>query len=270
MDSVSGAAPAPDQGGNAAAGSNAGLGRGIDLSTGAVIKTADVSMQADDVAAVVDKVSALATGLGGRVSSENTSSDAKGGADNAFVTVEVPVDTFESSVDKIATYGTHVDQNIATQDVTAKLADVDSRVRSAETSIAQLRRLFSRASKLGDVIALESELSQREADLEALQAQQRVLQARTTMSTISVDITLTRPATKTSSTDASGGGFVSGIKRGWDALVTFVVTGAHTLGLVLPIGTLLLLIAAGIWFGVRRLTPARRTVPQAAPVAPPE
>lgn len=245
------------------------LTRGSDLAGSAIIKTADVSMQADDVASVVDKITALTAGLGGRVASQNTSSDAKGNATNAYLAVQVPVDTFEASVDKIATFGTHVDQSTSTEDVTAKVADVDSRVRSAEDSIAQLRRLFTRATKLGDVIALENELSQREADLEALQAEQRVLQARTTMSTISVDVT--RPDTKQSpSTDAASGGFVSGIKRGWDALVTFVLAVAHTLGLVLPIATLLLLVAAMIWFGVRRLTPSRRTAAQAAPVAPRE
>ncbi|MGI8433163.1 MAG: DUF4349 domain-containing protein [Nocardioidaceae bacterium] len=257
-----------DQGGQAGV-TPVGLTRGSDLAGSAIIKTADVSMQADDVASVVDKITALTAGLGGRVASQNTSSDAKGNATNAYLEVQVPVDTFEASVDKIATFGTHVDQSTSTEDVTAKVADVDSRVRSAEDSIAQLRRLFTRATKLGDVIALENELSQREADLEALQAEQRVLQARTTMSTISVDVT--HPDTKQSpSTDAASDGFVSGIKRGWDALATFVLAVAHTLGLVLPIATLLLLVAAMIWFGVRRLTPSRRTAAQGAPVAPRE
>ncbi len=257
--------PAADfaQKGTAGSGQAGGAGvkpaglEGAPLGTAALIKTADVSMRADDVTSVVAKISALAIGLGGRVSSENTSSDASGDADEAFVTVEVPVHSFESSVDKIASFGTHVVKETATEDVTAELADVDSRVRSAETSIAQLRRLFSRATKLGEVIAVESELSQREADLEALQAQQRVLQARTTMSTITVNVS--RPQTTPAHQDQARGGFWSGLKQGWHGMVTFVGALAHGVGVVLPLGTLVLGIGLLGYVVVRRFIPRRLT-----------
>lgn len=257
LDSVQGGGTAGSGRATGADVKTTGLLRGSDLVTGALIKTADVSMRADDVTSVVDKITALATGRGGRVSSENTSSDASGHADEAFVTVEVPVNSFESSVDKIATFGTHVVKETTSEDVTAQLADVSSRVRSAEASIAQLRRLFSRATKLGEVIAVESELSQREADLEALQAQQRVLQARTTMSTITVDVS--RPQTTPVHQDQARGGFWSGLKQGWHAMVTFVGTLAHGLGVVLPLGTLVLVIALLGYVVVRRFIPRRLT-----------
>jgi hypothetical protein len=150
----------------------------------------------------------------------------------------------------------------ATEDVTAKLADVNSRVESAKASIAQLRRLFDRATALGQVIRLERELSQREADLESLQAQQRSLTAQTTMSTILVAITLPPTVSTPPPTDDHQAGFVSGIKKGWDALVTFVVATSHALGLVLPLGALTLALGLALWLLIRRLTPRGTGSPQ--------
>jgi hypothetical protein len=122
--------------------------------------------------------------------------------------------------------------------------------------------LFGRATKLGDIIRLESELSQREADLESLQAQERVLHDKTTMSTITMTVEL--PRTQPSpppTTHPKAGGFVSGIHQGWHALTRTTLAVGHGLGVVLPLGTVvLLLVALGLWF-------VRRFVPGPAPVA---
>jgi hypothetical protein len=135
-------------------------------------------------------------------------------------------------------------------------------VRSAKDAIAQLRLLFNRATKLGDIITLESQLSQREADLEALEAEQRTLTAETTMSTISVHVS--RPPApvvkKHHHTDTSG--FVGGLRQGWDALGSAVAAVGHGLGAALPIGIVLIALALLVWACVRRI-PRHRPDPSA-------
>jgi hypothetical protein len=120
-----------------------------------------------------------------------------------------------------------------------------------EQSIDQLRRLFGQATNLGDVITLERELSRRQADLEALQARQRALHASTTMSTfmVSVELIDDKAAPKQ---DEDQAGFVAGIKQGWDGFVTFVIGVSHAVGLILPLGTLALVVGWLTWLLVRR------------------
>ncbi len=169
--------------------------------------------------------------------------------------IRVPVDNFEAAIGQVVKLGQVSSRRISTQDVTGRVADVASRVTSAKDSIAQLRLLFSHAVKLSDIITLESELSDREADLESLLAQQRALTAATTLSTISVQVT--RPPTKTVVTVAhhedKSTGFLGGLKQGWNALADTFVAVSHGLGAALPLGLVILAIAALLWVGVRRL-----------------
>jgi hypothetical protein len=221
-----------------------------------LIRTASVSLRSSDISSVLAKIDQLTTRDGGFIASETASTDTHGVTVRSTVDVAVPVAHFQSAYDELATYGDLVSRSSATRDVTAQVVDVDSRVKSAHDSIAQLRLLFSRATKLGDVIALEDELSQREADLEALQSEQRDLRAHTSMSTISVDVSSPAATSPGHSSDKAGG-FLSGIRQGWDGMVTFVFASAHVVGLVLPLGTLALLAVLTGWVAVRRFTPRR-------------
>src|SRR3712207_7297710 len=58
-----------------------------------------------------------------------------------------------------------------------------SRVESARAALERIRALLDRADSLGTVIRLESVLSDRQAELESLLAQQKALAAQTQMST---------------------------------------------------------------------------------------
>ena len=228
----------------------------------ALIKTAAIDLRSDDIQAVIDKIYGLALTTGGRVDSEQTSTDADGTVDHSRLQVKVPVARFDDAVGRIYNMARDHTKQTSTEDVTAKLADVTSRVESAKASIEQLRRLFDRAASLGQVIRLERELSQREADLESLQAQQRSLSAQTTMSTILVTIALPPKVATTTASDDHRAGFVAGIKKGWAALVAFVVGASHALGLVLPLGLLAIAVCLALWPLARRLTPRRDGSPQ--------
>jgi hypothetical protein len=228
----------------------------------ALIKTAAIDLRSDDIQGIIDKIYGLALTSGGRVDSEDTSTDSDGTVNHSRLQVKVPVAKFDSAVGRIYDMARDHTKQTSTEDVTAKLADVTSRVESAKASIQQLRRLFDRATSLGQVIRLERELSQREADLESLQAQQRSLSAQTTMSTILVTVTLPPKVAPVKAADDHQAGFVSGIKKGWDAMVTFVVGASHAFGLVLPLSALGIAVCLVLWPLARRFTPRREGSPQ--------
>lgn len=237
-----------------------GRGQSADLTevtARAQIKTAAISLEADDVDKVLQQVSDVAVLATGEIASEDTSTNRKGQAVRSRLVLRVPVDEFETTVAKLADLGVLHSLTRSVEDVTADVADIDSRVRSAQDSIAQLRRLFTAAKKLGDIIALENELSQREADLEALQAQQRALADQTALSTITVTISQISTPPPPADDDRAAG-FIAGLKSGWHALVTFVLALSHGIGVALPLGTLLLLVIVLVGLLVRRFTPRMR------------
>lgn len=219
-------------------------------STLELIKTGTVALEADDVDELLADLDGVVVKYGGVVESEDVRTDDEGDARSASVVVRVPVDRFEDAVDELARLGTLVREQTSSEDVTTKVADVDSRVASAQRSIDSLQRLFDRATKLTDVIRLESELSQRQANLESLLAQQRSLARQTAMSTIHLSVDRADAAPRDE--DDDGEGFVAGLESGWSGMVTFVRGTVHVVGLVLPLGTLALLVAAPVGLAVRR------------------
>ncbi|HYJ70207.1 MAG TPA: DUF4349 domain-containing protein [Nocardioidaceae bacterium] len=219
-----------------------------------LIKTGTIEVESDDVDKLLGQLEGVVTLHQGLVDSEDVRTDDDGDARSATIVVRVPVDRFEAAVDDIAGLGELVRVQTSSEDVTTRVADVDARVASAQRAIAQLQVLFDRAAQLRDVIRLESELARRQADLESLQAQQSALARQTALSTIHVSITRTDEEQATDGGDEAG--FVDGLESGWSALVTFVRGIVHVFGLVLPIGSLLVALAAAAWLLFRRLRPS--------------
>lgn len=217
------------------------------------IKTATIDLRTDKVASAVSGIEQVAVVQGGFVDSEQTSTDSHGVAQSSSITLRVPVDNFDTAVNAVVGLGTATQKRISTQDVTGRVADVSSRVTSARQAIAQLRLLFNKATKLGDIITLESELSGRQADLEALEAEQRALNDQTSLATIAVAVSRPPAATPAKPTPDQHAGFLGGLRQGWDALAATFGAVAHGLGAVLPLGLALLVIGSLVWLAVRRI-----------------
>jgi Domain of unknown function (DUF4349) len=213
-----------------------------------LIRTATIELESDDVDTLLRDLDGVVVLHRGVFDTKDVRTDDDGDAESASLVIRVPVDRFDATVDAIAQLGTLVREETSTEDVTTRVADVDARVASAQRSIAQLQELFGRAERLRDVIALESELARRQADLESLQAQQRSLSRQTTLSTIHVSVARGEVETE----DEDRAGFVDGLESGWSGLVAFVRGTTHVVGLLLPLGALALIVAAPVWLLVRR------------------
>ena len=86
---------------------------------------------------------------------------------------------------------------------------------------------------LSQVLVVERELTRREADLESLESQRKVLADQTTLATI--DLTLVTPkAAPPPPPPARHLGFVTGVIAGWHGLVNTVVVAATAIGAILP------------------------------------
>ena len=274
---ATGSAPAAGVPADIAAGADRKTARGVSVPDAAltgrdVIYTADLTVQVDDVTHAVAQIETAVRAAGGFVAGSERSTDAASipapqtvepGAEpapaprsSATMTLRVPPGGFNSVLDRLATLGLVLDRKLTGQDVTETVVDVKSRIASARASVDRIRDLMERAVTLRDVVALEGELSQREADLDALLAKQTSLKDQTSLATVTVHLKTAEALAATAEDDDEG--FTAGLSNGWDAFTTSATAGATVLGALVPFAAALLLLGPPLWWLGLRI---QRTAP---------
>ncbi|MBT0769181.1 DUF4349 domain-containing protein [Kineosporia sp. J2-2] len=211
------------------------------------IRTARVRLTVEHVDEAATRVRELATGLGGLVQKEDTVTEPGEEGDSSEITVRVPADRLDTAIGQLDSLGRRDEMSSTSKDVTTQVADLDSRVASQEKSVERLRALLDEATSVKDVIAIESELATRQADLESLQAQARAVADKVALSTLVVR--LDPPGAVEDEADA---GFLTGLGAGWTALRTGVTVLLTVIGALLPLAAGLAVVAVPVWFAYRR------------------
>lgn len=215
----------------------------------AIISTGTIALRAADVEGARARVQHVADRYAGQVAEEETTASTDTVVGRARVVLRVPADSFTSAMSDLAKVAYVVDSSTTSTDVSTRVIDVDERVKSARASLARIRTLLGRADKIGDVISIESELSEREADLNSLLAQQAHLADQTALSTITVSIT---QAAATTLHRRSHSGFVAGLEGGWHALRAVAAGVATVAGALLPWLPVVLVVGVPAWLLARR------------------
>jgi hypothetical protein len=236
-----------------------------DVTSLALIRTASLEVRiakASGVARAADEADRIAVAAGGAVYSDDRTA---GKYASASLTLKVPPQSLDQVLNRLSALGKEVERTSSTKDVTSQVADVASRTLSARKSLARLRALYTEATKVGQVIAIESEIATREADLESLEAQQRALSGETATATINLSLIAAKHVVPPPKPHHSRGGFVGGLTHGWDAFVTTLTAIVTALGAVLPFLLLVALVGAIGWRWRHRLRRPRPTEPSPAP-----
>jgi hypothetical protein len=183
--------------------------------------------------------------------------DSSGGTSS--VTLRVPANGYAAVIDALPGIGAVDSLKEQAQDVTAQLADVAGRVDTLRAGVAAVRALLTKADKIADVIALESELTTREADLESLLRQQAALSDQVALSTVTVVVqgSLLPVGTAPATEPAPQNGFAKGLHAGWTGLTHFLSGAATVLGGVLPFLPVVLVVGVAVLL-VRRWNRQRR------------
>ncbi|MTE21487.1 DUF4349 domain-containing protein [Streptomyces sp. TRM43335] len=237
-----------------------------------IVRTASLTVTVEDVPGTLAEVRTAVESAGGYVADESTDRDAEG-HDRSRVTLRVPPREYDDLLEELSGLGELVERKVSAKDVTDQVVDVESRIETQKASVARVRELMDEAVALSDVVSLESELSDRQADLEALQARLKSLRERTGMATVTLSLHEPdgEPVAERKEDDPS---FGDALAAGWDAFVTMLRWLAVVLGASLPFVAAGLLVAL-VWRLVRPRLPRRSSgahgVTSPLPVAaPPE
>jgi len=223
-----------------------------------IIYTATLTIRAANAETAVSRATRLAESAGGYVSAEHSSlTRGRTGTTQALVSIQfkIPVSAYPGTFAALSGLGTKLTETQRTQDVTQTVADVNSRVASAQAAIVQLRKLLTRAGTVNGLLTVQDQINYQEANLEALQSQQRALAGETTYATISMTILGPPPAHRHRHHKAAGG-FLGGLTAGWHALRRTVAALLTVTGAALPFAVILAVVAAVAYAARRRL--ARR------------
>ncbi|MGA4993438.1 DUF4349 domain-containing protein [Nonomuraea bangladeshensis] len=231
-----------------------------------VIYTGSMTVRVKQVGDAVEQAKQIVTAAGGYLSSEQSSSASKA-RETATLEFKIPPTGYNAALGRLGKeLGTQVSMKQSTQDVTLQVADVESRLKSAERSLESLRTLLKRADTIGQVLDVEREIATRQADLESLQAQQKELATQVAMATLT--LRLLGPVAEAAQPEEESDGFLAGLKSGWKALLSSLVVLLTLLGAVLPWLLVSLPLVALLVYLVRR-DRARRAGQGRVPAAPP-
>lgn len=251
-------------GGGAAGGEARGIVNRPSVSTRAVIRRGEISIVTKEMNRARLRIDDLLGRHGGYLASEDTHNDAQGRPERSVLVLRVPEPTFDTVMNDLGRIGRTKQADRSSEDVTTELVDVESRVATQEASLARLQRFLQQAGTVEDMIRLESEIAERQADLESLKAQQKYLRDSTAMSTVTVR--LRTPDAPPPPAEPQEAGFLAGLDGGWTALKTVLVGLATVAGALLPFTVAGVVLGVPAWLLVRSVR--RRRTPVVPPAAP--
>jgi hypothetical protein len=219
-------ATAPDQG--SAAKGGAGTAPSA-TSARSVITTGTISITVDTPSVAAEDAVRIADAAGGRVDGRNERPSTDGVPGSAQLVLRIPSAKLDAAVTQLKKLGRVEKVSLSTQDVTTQTQDLDARITALSTSVDRLVELMSRATTTADLISIESALSDRQANLESLQAQKRGLEDQVDLATLTVDF-----GTAETAPVRPPATFLSGLVAGWGALVGFFAGLLVIVGVLLP------------------------------------
>jgi len=208
-----------------------------------------VQMVVAEPTQVADRLVSAVTDAGGRVDSRSERSGSS--SPTVDLVVRIPADKLDGVLADAKKLGTVESMSIRHTDVTSQRVDLDARVEALQTSVNRLLELMGRAGNVADLLAAESSLTQRQAELDSLRAQRAALGDQISYATI--DVNLSAKPTVTHS------GFLGALERGWHSLLSVVHGVVVAVGFLIPWIPVLAVLAVVIVLVLRR-KPFRRPV----------
>jgi hypothetical protein len=178
-----------------------------------IIYDAQVDLIVKDVDPIAKEVSALIRAAHGYIA-EQSVTGSPGKQRTMQWKLRVPVDQFESLVQKVVALG-EIERNSRTsQDVTEQFYDIEARIKNKKAEEKSLTKILDeRTGKLEDVLKIETELSRVRGEIEQLEGKIRVLENLSSLATLTLSV---REREKFEPPPPAVADFPTQVARTWD------------------------------------------------------
>lgn len=235
-----------------------------------VVTTGFVSITVKDPVDASAEAVTIVEKNGGHIDNRSEQAGTDSQSASAQLTIRVPEDDVTGTLDELKKLGTVESVSISSTDVTAQTTDLDARITAMQGSVDRLLDLMAAATDIDDLIALESAISTRQADLDSLKSQRDLLGDQVAYSTIDLQLYAAGSVPAGGPKD-----FWGGLVVGWNSLVAALTGSLVALGIALPwlliLGVLAVITIVIIRVASRRAAPtaATPTVSPSQPSSPP-
>jgi hypothetical protein len=212
-----------------------------------VITNGSMRVTADDpIEAATDAVR-IVENAGGRVDARSETAPTTGNKGSATLTLRIPAAQLTRTIDDLKALGENPDVSISSVDVTVQVQDLDARIGALRASVDRLTALLTTATDTDTLIKLETAISERQGNLESMEAQQRSLADQVSMS--SLELALVSPDDAPAPTPDT---FWTGLEAGWAAFLGFTGFLLVSAGVLLPWVVVAAVVALVVLLLVRR------------------
>lgn len=211
-----------------------------------VIRNGQASVEVDKLDPAIVKIRQLAAQLGGYIANSSMT----GGRDQvrtATFEIKMPAQRFDQALNGLNTLGKVESVNATAEDVGEEYVDVTARVANAHRLEDRLVALLAtRTGKLQDVLDVERELARVREEIERYEGRLRYLKSR--VATSSLTVTLHEPVPILGQNPGQNP-IMAAIRQAWRNFVGFIAAVIASLGLIVPIGALIIV----AWISYRKL-----------------
>jgi hypothetical protein len=210
-----------------------------------IVKTGQMTLEVGDIDTAIGQAQTAIAGLGGYVDASTKSGT--GPDAMATITFRLPVAKWDqglAAMRKIATK--NINEQTSSSDVTSQAIDLNARIDNLKTTEAALQAIMTRTGSVADILAVETQLSDTQGQIEELTAELDNLAKLAAMSTLQVTFqlpttTVTTQATQDWTLGSQVDQAVAALVRVGQGLATMAV---WLVIVVLPVGIGLLVLLA--------------------------
>ena len=252
-----------------------------------LLRTGDLSLlvRRGTLLPVVDRITSMATAMGGYVMSSALGSQTGGPIEPvplgapvasdgsmeepapsttvlndpyASLVVRVPEQYFETAIKRFSRLGEVQSVSTSSEDVTSQYVDLQARLRHYRAVERRLVGFLQETTTVNQMLAVQDRIDQVQLTIEELTAQLKSLRETTTYATLSLFVSEKDAAAAIQASDTFGGTFWNSLELlGHGARVTALVLTA-----LLPFIVVFGAVGVVVWFVARRLRRGRRQAAQ--------
>lgn len=152
-----------------------------------VVQDTSLSMQVNDVAKSLASIEKVAVDAGGYMVDRNMTKPE--GAASGYITVRVPTEKRESSLDSIKALAIKtVSENVFGNDVTDQHVDLQGRIDSLNKTKVRMQALLDQAVRVQDLMDIQMQITNIQEQIDNYTGQQKYLEQTAKLTRISVNL----------------------------------------------------------------------------------